>query len=323
MLIFFVLFIFFPAVIYLLVANTINAIVVSYCLAVLLFLLIKKIKTKDVILLDTSVVKDSRIIDVINSNLYQQFLLPRFVVREIDTQIENMKDKRLEEKRGNTEDEKLALAEFKGVDVDEIEDGYTDHVYEVDGEEYWVSDYDTAYDEAVEECEQTFDEMGLESVTESTQEYFLENEEYCSYPWEEDMHESNLAYAQDIDSESGYDGYATRLVAEAIERKVIKDKDCFENDDGELDYDDKDELAEMFADNLDDDYDSMSKWFDSLYGRGWAREMADTLKNYMDYEECAKYVVDTDGVANTLARYDGRENTEKVNGVEYYIYRTN
>jgi uncharacterized protein YacL len=91
------LFIFFPAVIYLLVANTINAIVVSYCLAVLLFLLIKKIKTKDIVLLDTSVVKDSRIIDVINSNLYQQFLLPRFVVREIDTQIENMKDKRLEE----------------------------------------------------------------------------------------------------------------------------------------------------------------------------------------------------------------------------------
>ena len=50
--------------------------------------------------------------------------------------------------------------------------------YEVDGEEYWVSDYDTAYDEAVEECEQTFDELGLEAVTESTQEYFLENEDY-------------------------------------------------------------------------------------------------------------------------------------------------
>jgi len=232
-------------------------------------------------------------------------------------------DKRLEEKRGNTEDEKLALAEFKGVDVDEIEDGYTDHVYEVDGEEYWVSDYDTAYDEAVEQSEQIFDDLGLESVTESTQEYFLENEEYCSYPWKDDMHESNLAYAQDIDSEASDDGYATRLVSEAIERKVIKDKDCFENDDGELDYEDKDELAEMFADDMDDDYDSMSEWFESLYGRGWASEMADTLKNYMDYEECAKYVVDNDGIANTLARYDGQENSEKVNGVEYYIYRTN
>lgn len=97
MLIFFVLFILFPAVIYFLVANTINAIIVSYCLAVLFFFLIKRIKTKDIILLDTSVVKDSRVIDVINSNLYQRFLLPRFVVREIDTQIEKVKDKRLEE----------------------------------------------------------------------------------------------------------------------------------------------------------------------------------------------------------------------------------
>jgi len=97
LLIFFVLFILFPAVIYFLVANTINAIIVSYCLAVLFFFLIKRIKTKDIILLDTSVVKDSRVIDVINSNLYQRFLLPRFVVREIDTQIEKVKDKRLEE----------------------------------------------------------------------------------------------------------------------------------------------------------------------------------------------------------------------------------
>ena len=97
MLILFVLFILFPGVIYFLVSNTINALIVSYCLSVLLFLLIKRIKTKDVVLLDTSAVKDNRIIDVINSNLYQQFLLPRFVVREIDTQIESLKDKRLEE----------------------------------------------------------------------------------------------------------------------------------------------------------------------------------------------------------------------------------
>ena len=232
-------------------------------------------------------------------------------------------NKRLEEKRGNTEDEKLALAQFKDVDVDEIEDGYTDHVYEVDGEEYWVSDYDTAYDEAVEESEALFDDLGLESVTEETQEYFLENEEYCSYPWKDDMHESNLAYAQDIDSENGDDGYATRLVSEAIERKVIKDKDCFENEDGELDYEDKDELAEMLADSMDKGYDSMSEYFESIYGRNWAREMADTLKNYMDYEECAKYCVDIDGVANTLASYDLKENEEKVNGVDYYIYRRN
>ena len=93
----FVLFILFPAVIYFLIANTINAIIVSYCLSILLFILIKRIKAKNFVLLDTSAVKDNRIIDVINSNLYQQFLLPRFVIRDIDTQLENLKDKRLEE----------------------------------------------------------------------------------------------------------------------------------------------------------------------------------------------------------------------------------
>ena len=232
-------------------------------------------------------------------------------------------NKRLEEKRGNAEDEKLALAQFLDIDVEEVEDGYTDHLYEAEGEEYWVSDYDTAYDEAVEECENLFDDMGLEAVSESTQEYFLENEDYCSFPWKDDMHEYNLAYATDIDSESGDDGYATRLVSEAIDRKVIKDKDCFENDDGELDYEDKDELAEMLADDLDDDYDSMSEWFESIYGRGWAKEMRDTLKDYLDYHAMAEYVVDEDGIENTLARYDGKQHSEKVNGVEYYIYRTN
>lgn len=232
-------------------------------------------------------------------------------------------NKRLEEKRGNTEDEKLALAQFLDIDVEEVEDGYTDHVYEAEGGEYWVSDYDTAYDEAVEECENLFDDIGLEAVSESTQEYFLENEDYCTYDWKLDMHDSNLAYANDIDSESGDDGYATRLVSEAIDRKVIKDKDCFENDDGELDYEDKDELAEMLADDLDNDYDSISEWFESIYGRGWVKEMRDTLKDYLDYHAMAEYVVDVDGVANTLGTYNGEENSEKVNGEWFYIYRTN
>lgn len=231
---------------------------------------------------------------------------------------------RLVEKNKNMEDEKLALAQFLGLEseeIDDIEEGYTDHVYEYNREEYWVSDYDTAYEEAIDESEQIFDDLGLESVTESTQEYFLENEEYCSFPWEDDMHESNLNYANDIDSESGYDGYATRLVAEAIEEKIIKDKDCFENEDGELDYEDKEELAEMLADAMDKNYNSMSEWFESIYGRGWASEMKDTLENYLDYRAMAKYCVDMDGIANTLARYDGKENVEKINGEDYYIYQ--
>ncbi len=97
MLILLVLFVLFPAVIYLLVSSTINAIIVSYCLSVLVFVLIRRSNRKEIVLLDTTVINDDRIIDFINSNVYQQFLLPRFVIREIDTKLEKTKDKHLEE----------------------------------------------------------------------------------------------------------------------------------------------------------------------------------------------------------------------------------
>ncbi|WP_372518581.1 hypothetical protein [Candidatus Ruminimicrobiellum ovillum] len=97
MLILLVLFILFPAVIFFLVSNTINAIIVSYCLAVLLFIFIRRSNRKEIVLLDTTVINDDRIIDFINSNVYQQFLLPRFVIREIENKIDGLKDKHLEE----------------------------------------------------------------------------------------------------------------------------------------------------------------------------------------------------------------------------------
>ena len=67
----------------------------------------------------------------------------------------------------------------------------------------------------------------------------------------------------------------------------------------------------------------MAEWFDSIYGSDWVSEMRDTLKDYIDWEALAEYVVDVDGVANTLAGYDGEEHEEKVNGEWFYIYRTN
>ena len=281
-------------------------------------------------------------------------------------------NKKLTEKRGNEEDEKLALAQFEGVDVDEIENGYSDHVYEVNGDEYWVSDYDTAYDQAVEDTKNLLEyDIGLEGVSESTQEYAIEH--FCNFPWEDDLHEFNVSYCNDINSE--YDNeYGTRLVQECDDRvglddedggwvasingeyiqdkkyltddldkakRFLKEEDAYPLIDDFLDYNGKssddedveysvdfyeelidvDDLTEKLTEELDNDYSSMSEWYDSIYGSGWAREMQDTLKNYIDWDALAEYIVDSDGVANTLARYDGKENEEEVNGVDYYIYR--
>ena len=96
MLVVLILLIVYPIIIYFFVSNTISAIIISYSLAVLLFIIIKINKRKDFVLLDTTAIGDARIIDFINSNLYQQFLLPNFVIKEIEKQIEILKDKQLE-----------------------------------------------------------------------------------------------------------------------------------------------------------------------------------------------------------------------------------
>ena len=48
-------------------------------------------------------------------------------------------------------------------------------------------------------------------------------------------------------------------------------------------------------------------------------------KHYRNYFDCEKFKQDCkyDGRAHSLAGYDGRESTQNVNGITYYIYRTN
>jgi hypothetical protein len=43
--------------------------------------------------------------------------------------------------------------------------------------------------------------------------------------------------------------------------------------------------------------------------------------NAINQDEIAEYVVRSDGAANTLARYDGEENTFEFDGTTYYIYK--
>lgn len=293
-------------------------------------------------------------------------------------------NKRLEEKKIDEEDRIEALAQFLGLDEEEkedIESTYDDKNFEVNGEEYLVVTEDEGYEMAKEDVRSLLeDDLGLEGVSEDTQEYAIEN--FCTYDWESDLHSFNKSYCDDIKSE--YDNeYGSRLVQECDDRVGLDDEDggyvlTFEDGNGDtmyvydkksygddvdkaerfltesnaFDFDtsdiedklteefgedfefdcsaefeedlvDFDDLSEKLTEELDKDYNSMAEWFDSIYGSSWVREMRDTLKDYIDWEALAEYVVDVDGVANTLARYDGKENSEKVNGEWFYIYRTN
>ena len=293
-------------------------------------------------------------------------------------------NKRLEEKKIDEEDRIEALAQFLGLDEEEkedIESTYDDKNFEVNGEEYLVVTEDEGYEMAKEDVRSLLeDDLGLEGVSEDTQEYAIEK--FCTYDWESDLHSFNKGYCDDIKSE--YDNkYGSRLVQECDDRVGLDDEDggyvlTFEDGNGDtmyvydkksygddvdkaerflteanaFDFDtndiedklteefgedfefdcsaefeedlvDFDDLSEKLTEELDKDYNSMAEWFDSIYGSSWVSEMKDTLKDYIDWEALAEYVIDVDGVANTLARYDGRSHEEKVNGEWFYIYRTN
>ena len=284
-------------------------------------------------------------------------------------------NKRLEEKKIDEEDRVEALAQFLGLDEEEKEEiEVDDETLTYDSEEYLVVTEDEGYEMAKEDVRSLLeDDLGLEGVSEDTQEYAIEN--FCTYNWESDLHSFNKSYCDDIKSE--YDNeYGSRLVQECDDRVGLDDEDggyvlTFEDGNGDTmyvydkksygddvdkaerfltesnayDFDtskieeevdeidiipefeedlvDFDDLSEKLTEELDKDYNSMVEWFESIYGSSWVSEMKDILKDYIDWEALAEYVIYVDGVANTLATYDGKSQKEKVNGEWFYIYRTN
>lgn len=194
--------------------------------------------------------------------------------------------------------------------------------FSVGNEEYLVVNESEAERLAEEDVENLLDEIGLECLSPEAQEYAMS--ECSTWDWEEAIREDAYNYASDIADESGENGYASRLVEEAVDEGVIDEDECEENEEGELDYkgdDLVDRFAEWKADRDKSDYSSAGEYLEGIYGSHWASECT-WLKDFIHYPTLAKWIVEQDGAANSLARYDGRENEgTDSEGNTWYIYR--
>lgn len=76
----------------------------------------------------------------------------------------------------------------------------------------------------------------------------------------------------------------------------------------------------MVSDELIHGY--ASKWYVDNFGEEDFNDVC-VNNNLVDIDEISKYVVRSDGAANTLAGYDGKEHTYDLDGITYFIYRTN
>ena len=183
------------------------------------------------------------------------------------------------------------------------------------------SEYDNKYgSRLVQECD---DRVGLDDEDGGYVLTFEDGNGDTMYVYDKKSYGDDVDKAERFLTEANAFDFDTNDIEDKLTEEFGEDFEFDCSAEFEEDLVDFDDLSEKLTEELDKDYNSMAEWFDSIYGSSWVSEMKDTLKDYIDWEALAEYVIDVDGVANTLARYDGRSHEEKVNGEWFYIYRTN
>ena len=190
------------------------------------------------------------------------------------------------------------LAEYTGNDYSDAEVEYNEGPGQLavqvtfGNEEYYCYEsYDEAEEAAQEDCKELFDDVGIEGIR-------FENiggiEQFVDTGWFEDAKKEDAEY------------YVSDIHESEPER--------YQEEFGDVD---EDEAVEKY---LEDYYDGDDvQWYIDNFGKKQFTEIV-KQNNLIDLNKLAEAIVDADGPANSLARYDGDEISLDCG---YYCYRTN
>ena len=195
----------------------------------------------------------------------------------------------------------IALGQFFNREVEIAAIKTTENnIFEVEGQEFYVLT-DAEAQEIFEDIQRDLiDDLGIEGFTEYGANYITQN--CIDFTWfDEVMEESFQSYIDDIREEPGAEEGKTRLDEEMEEAGA--------------------ETEEDFLEYLTEGEDSY-KWYVSNFSTD---NLKDIIKQYnlLDVNKIIEFIQEEDGRGNTIASYDGEENIEEVDGVEYFIYRIN
>ena len=190
------------------------------------------------------------------------------------------------------------LAEYTGNDYSDAEVEYNEGPGQLavqvtfGNEEYYCYEsYNEAEEAAQEDCKELFDDVGIEGIR-------FENiggiEQFVDTGWFEDAKKEDAEY------------YVSDIHESEPER--------YQEEFGDVD---EDEAVEKY---LEDYYDGDDvQWYIDNFGKKQFTEIV-KQNNLIDLNKLAEAIVDADGPANSLARYDGDEISLDCG---YYCYRTN
>lgn len=190
------------------------------------------------------------------------------------------------------------LADYTGNDYSDAEVEYNEGPGQLavqvtfGNEEYYCYEsYDEAEEAAQEDAKELFDDVGIEGIR-------FENiggiEQFVDTGWFEDAKKEDAEY------------YVSDIHESEPER--------YQEEFGDVD---EDEAVEKY---LEDYYDNDDvQWYIDNFGK---KQFTEVVKknNLINLDKLAEAIVDADGPANSLARYDGNEISLDCG---YYCYRTN
>ena len=190
------------------------------------------------------------------------------------------------------------LAEYTGNDYSDAEVEYNEGPGQLavqvtfGNEEYYCYEsYNEAEEAAQEDCKELFDDVGIEGIR-------FENiggiEQFVDTGWFEDAKKEDAEY------------YVSDIHESEPER--------YQEEFGDVD---EDEAVEKYLENYYDGDDV--QWYIDNFGKKQFTEIV-KKNNLIDLNKLAEAIVDADGPANSLARYDGDEISLDCG---YYCYRTN
>ena len=193
-----------------------------------------------------------------------------------------------------------ALAKLLNVEVEDLTASkYYNRVFKnEEAGEYIVLTEKEAYDTAEEDIRNLIEDLGLESFSKSCQEWILES--CVDKDWfDEYLEEYYTYYIDDIrDAKAIYNEYETRLDEEMEDAGV--------------------ETEEEFLDYLIDDAGNSIDWYIDCFGYEEFKSVCEEC-DLIDWDSVIEEVISEDGVAHSIATYDGKEYEVG----EYFIYRLN
>ena len=194
------------------------------------------------------------------------------------------------------------ILELKNVTIEPSE--YDENEFEVKSDDedmsFLVLTEDEGYEYAKEDVKNFIDELGLEGFSEEFQDRII-NEFVDEDVWLDIIEEFESGDIWDLSLED-----------------ILEELDIEYNEDEDYDIDElRDKLLEQrMSSYTDSPYDAIN-FIEDYYGKD---ELLKIAQDNIDIDEVAEAVVNEDGVANSLARYDGKE---LYLGDDLYAYRTN